>query len=405
MGRDALSRPAKPELCVDLGFKGIRETVLYAAPGCYTAAEQEVPRVIPSTAKQLAKAALDQLVQQGTVPGIQYVVVGSDGIAFEGNAGTMDVESGAPVTSDTTFMASSITKTLTAAAVLQLKDRGALALSSNLSTYYPTHPYGDDLKIAHLINQTSGVPNPMPLRWLHLAGDHDKYAEEEALKDVLKRHSKLRFAPGTRYAYSNLAYWLLGKVIERVSGSDYASYMRSHVFDPLGISAEEMACELPVPELHACGHLKRLSILGLLMPFMMSGDVLGKPARGRKRFKPVYMNGPAYGGLIGTARAFGKFLQDQLQPESILFSNETKALFFSEQTDNRGRRVETTLGWHRGALLDTPYYGKPGGGPGFQSNLRLYPEKEIGSVWLANETAASEGPIHRLTDSLDRHFL
>ncbi|MFC1656983.1 hypothetical protein ACFL2P_00210 [Candidatus Moduliflexota bacterium] len=51
------------------------------------------------------------------------------------------------------------------------------------------------------------------------------------------------------------------------------------------------------------------------------------------------------------------------------------------------------------------YYGKAGGGPGFQSNMRLYPSKEIGTVWLANETAASEGPIHALTDQLESNYV
>ena len=67
--------------------------------------------------------------------------------------------------------------------------------------------------------------------------------------------------------------------------------------------------------------------------------------------------------------------------------------------------VETTLGWHRGQLAGTPYFGKPGGGPGFQSNLRVYPLRGLATVWLANQTSISEGPINRLTDALDRHFL
>jgi CubicO group peptidase (beta-lactamase class C family) len=317
----------------------------------------------------------------------------------------MDICSDVPVTSTTTFMASSVTKTLTAAAVLQLSERGHLDLASSLSTYYPLHPYGIDLRIDQLLNQTSGIPNPMPLRWLHLAEDHDGYDEDAALSKELTRHSKLRFAPESRYAYSNLAYWLLGKVIEQASGSLYAEYMRDNVFDPLGISGEEMGCLIPNPELHACGHLKRRSVLGLLMPLMMSKDVFAQSARGRRRFKPVYMNGPAYGGLIGTAGAFAKFLQDQLRPDSALFGEKTKTLFFCKQTDNRGRPIETTLGWHWGELSGTEYYGKPGGGPGFQSNMRIYPTRGIGTIWLANETGASEGPIHARTDSLDQHFL
>ncbi len=354
--------------------------------------------------KRRVQARLDELTAKGAVPGIQYAAVNADGELLELCSGVVDVASGAPVTHETTFMASSVTKTLTAAAVLQLVERDQLRLDDRLSDHYPAHPYGDALKIRHLVNQTSGVANPLPLKWLHLVQDHDGFDEQRALEMTLKRYSKLQFAPGSRYAYSNLSYWLLGRVIERASGSRYADYMRDRLFEPLGISRRELGVEIPAPELHARGHLKRLSLLGLLMPLLMRRELFDRSARGRWRVKPVYMNGPAYGGLIGTARAFAAFLRDQLQPEPVVFGAETKALFFSEQSDNQGRPIETTLGWHRGALDSVPYYSKPGGGPGFQSNLRLYPDKGIGTCWLANETGASEGPIHALSDSLDRHL-
>ena len=339
------------------------------------------------------------------MPGIQYVVVDSKNVKFEYSGGLRDVSSDLPVTSGTTFMSSSTTKTLTAAAVLQLMDRNEIDLAESLSTYYSSHPYGNGIKIRHLLNQTSGVPNPFPLRWLHLVEDHDSFDAERALQDVLKRHAKLQFPPGARYSYSNISYWLLGKVIEQVSNMSYGDYMRKNILDPLGVSTEELAFEIPSSDTHARGHLLKFSLLGFLMPFMMDKEVFAENASKRIRFRPVYMNGAPYGGLIGTARAFSRFLQDQLHSSSILFKDETKKLFFAEQTDSRGRPIETTLGWHRGSLSGVEYYGKPGGGPGFQSNMRIYPAKDIATVWLSNETGASEGPIHKFTNELDKSFL
>ena len=350
-------------------------------------------------------AHISRLVTSGKVPGIQYVVVDSQDIKYEYCGGHGDVSSGLQVTSSTTFMSSSTTKTLTAAAVLQLMDRKMIDLAESLSTYYPSHPYGHDIKISHLLNQTSGVPNPLPLRWLHLAEDHDSFDAERALQGVCERHSKLRSVPGTRYAYSNISYWLLGKVLEQVSDMSYCDYMRKNILDPLGISREEMDFQILNIGRHACGHLKKFSVLGFLMPFMMDKEVFAEKAANRIRFKPVYMNGASYGGLIGTARAFSKFLQDQLRSSSILFDDETKKLFYADQMDSRGHSIETTLGWHRGKVLGVEYYGKPGGGPGFQSNMRVYPVRGLATVWLANETGASEGPIHKITNNLDKHFL
>ena len=356
------------------------------------------------TLSDRAQDAITKMVQRGDMPGMQYVVVSSTETLFEACVGVRDVTSGAPITSDTTFMASSVTKTLTAAAVLQLVESGKLDLADSVSSHFPDHPYGDSLRIDHLLNQSSGVPNPMPLRWLHLAAEHETYDEAEALKATLERHGKLRFTAGSKYAYSNLSYWLLGKVIERASGMHYAKYLRDRLFTPLGIPDQEMSCVIPDPEKHACGHLKQWSMLGLLMPWMMDKEVFDISAAGRRRIKPVLMNGPAYGGLIGTARAFGAFLQDQLRDDSQLLGAEAKVLFFSEQTDSNGKTMPTTLGWHRGELNGTPYFGKPGGGPGFQSNIRLYPQQGIASAWLANEAAASEGRINSVSDSVDGEF-
>ncbi len=351
-----------------------------------------------------AKAVLGKLVNKRKVPGIQYVMTDAERVRFEGCFGVMDVMSGQQVTPETTFMVSSVTKTLTAAAILQLHDQGRLDLQTKLSAYYE-HPYENELRLYQLLNQSSGIPNPMPLRWLHLTTDHDHFDEEDALRGVMRRYDRLKFSPGARYAYSNLSYWLLGKVIEGVSGVAYKNYLRKNIFGPLGISQDSLDCIIPVQERHACGHLKRWSALGMLMPLMTDRNIFAEPTCRRLRFKSLYMNGPAYGGLVGTARALARFLQDQLGTKSVLFSNSTKELFCRQQNDRRGRPMETTLGWHRGSLDGLRFYGKPGGGPGYQSNIRIYPDRGIGSAWLANEMAMSEGPINVLTDKLDSNFL
>ncbi len=361
--------------------------------------------MILSSIQQKVDKHLSQKLESGKIPGIQYVVVDSTGIKYEFSGGYMDVSSEHPVTSNTTFMSSSTTKIITAAAILKLANQKKIKLTESLSQYYPSHPYGFNIKIFHLLNQTSGIPNPMPLKWLHLVEDHGGFDEEKELKKILKQHFKLKFDTGTRYSYSNISYWLLGKIIEKVSGISYEEYMRQNILDPLGISKEELGFYISNIDNHACGHLRKFSTLGLLMPLMMDKKFLAKKSGNRIRFKPVYMNGAPYGGLIGTALGFSKFLQDQLQYDSILFNREMKRLFYADQTTSQGQTIETTLGWHRGELSDIKYYGKPGGGPGFQSNMRIYPSKDIATVWLANETAASEGPIHKLTDNLDMHFL
>jgi CubicO group peptidase (beta-lactamase class C family) len=348
---------------------------------------------------------MDRLVQAQGLPGIHHAVVDAQDILFEHTSGWRDIGARLPVTAETTFMASSSTKALTAAAVLQLVEQGKVALDHSLSAYYADHPYGEAVIIRQLLNQTSGIPNPLPLRWLHRVEEHAAFDEASALQHVLAKNSRLRSKPGQRYGYSNISYWLLGKVVEQVTGMPYCEYMRRNIFEPLGASPAELGCEIPDLDQHARGYQPKYTPLGLFVALTIDRSLLERTEAGRYRLRPVYMNGPAYGGLIGTARGFARFLQDQLRARPVLFGKPTRQLFFAAQRDSRGQAIETTLGWHRGEVAGVPFYGKPGGGPGFQSNVRVYPTRGIATVWLANQTGVSEGPINRFTDELDRLFV
>ncbi|MHB9028104.1 MAG: serine hydrolase domain-containing protein, partial [Candidatus Latescibacterota bacterium] len=329
------------------------------------------------------------------MPGMQYLVVDADSIRFEYCGGRRNIGAGLPVTPDTTFMFSSSTKVLTAAAVLQLVERGRVDLEESLNAYYPDHPYGPQVTILHLLNQTSGIPNPAPLTWLHLVEEHNTFDEDEALRKVLADHPRRAFSPGKKYAYSNISYWLLGKVIRTVSGVSYCDYLRHNILEPLGVRQTELDCLIPDLSRHAGGYQKEYSPLSAILYLMMDRKMLDGTETGWIRLRPVYMNGPSYGGLIGTARGFSRFLQDQLRAESVLFNPGTKKLFFSLQRTSRGKEIVTTLGWHKGRASGVRYYGKPGGGPGYQSNIRVYPEMGIATVRLMNKTGVSEGSINR----------
>jgi D-alanyl-D-alanine carboxypeptidase len=356
-------------------------------------------------AEDQLKNHLDQLIQRNRIPGIQYVMTDAHGVTFEYYGGRRDLGHDLPVEADTTFMASSSTKVITAAAALQLVEHDHLKLDDPLSTYYSEHPYGDKVTVRHMLTHTSGIPNPLPLKWLHPVEDHDSFDEDRALKEVMRRSPKLLFEPGERYSYSNLAYWLLGKVIQAASGRNYCDYLNENIFAPLCISSNELSCRVPRLSRHARGYQPKYTLLGLFLYLMMDRSLISAGHGARFRLRPVYMNGSAYGGLVGTARGFAKFLQDQLRPQPRLFTSATRSLFFSHQKTSRGLETNMTLGWRIGRLSDVLYYGKPGGGPGFQSNVRVYPERGIATAWLMNQTAASERPIARFTDALDSNFL
>ena len=108
------------------------------------------------------------------------------------------------------MMTYSMSKTFTAAAVLQVIDSQHLSLDEPINRFLDFCPYGSEVTIRKLLAHTAGIPNPIPLAWIHSPAAHKTYDEHAALVKVLRRHNRLAFAPGTTYAYSNIGYWLLG---------------------------------------------------------------------------------------------------------------------------------------------------------------------------------------------------
>lgn len=353
-------------------------------------------------AKDKAASELKQYVQSET-PGLQYVAVTADRILFEYADGWADIEGEKAMTLDTTLMAYSMTKTFTAVAILQLVERGKLSLDEVIDRYLPHGPYhGHGITLRQLLDHTSGVPNPIPLRWVHLVEEESSFNEAGALAAVLRENPDLAFEPGRKFAYSNIGYWLLGKVIEQVTGESYRAYMRANIFQPLGLSAKEMGFVIPDASRHANGYLAKYSFWNLVKGFVIDRKFVANYEGHWLRLKNHYLNGPAFGGLVGSARGFGRFLQDQLRAESVLFGRESKRLLATRQTDGAGRPIPMMLGWHVGETHGAVYLFKEGGGGGFHSEMRIYPAKGVASVVLVNSTTFNST---RFLNRVDRTFL
>ena len=159
---------------------------------------------------------------------------------FEYTGGWADIRRRVPMDSTTTMMAYSMSKTITVAAVLQLVEARRLGLDDPVQRYVDSNPYGPEITVRQLVSHTSGIPNPIPLRWVHLAECHDIFDESAALDAALRAHPRLSFPPGTRYLYSNIGYWVLGRIVERASGEPFTSYVARHVLGSLGVPPQEL---------------------------------------------------------------------------------------------------------------------------------------------------------------------
>jgi D-alanyl-D-alanine carboxypeptidase len=353
-----------------------------------------------SLAKEEITRYLDRFSRRA-IPGIQYWVVDANRAIFEYAGGWADIRNRKPMKPDTTQMAYSMTKTWTAAAILQLVEREKLNLDDKIDHYLSHNPYNHDITIRHLISHTAGIPNPIPLRWVHLAQEHEHFDENAALAKVLRDNPKLSFQPG-KYAYSNLGYWLLGAIIEAVTQQTYTDYMREHVLKPLGLAKRDMDFIIPDVSNHAQGYLRKYSVLNLVKGLVTDRKMWGQYEGNWLKVNRHYVNGPAFGGLVGSAQACSRFLQDQLRESSVLFGRETKQLFYTQQRDRSGEFIQMTPGWHIGALNGLTYFFKEGGGGGFHSEMRIYPTRGIASVIMVNRTQFKSNSF---LSGLDKVFL
>lgn len=322
---------------------------------------------------------------RSAVPGLQYVVVDAADTLFDYAGGWAGIRDRQAMTPDTTLMAYSMTKTITAIAILQLTEQALVELDGDIDEYLEATPYvGRRITVRQLLDHTSGIANPIPLRWVHMAADDSQFDESSALAEVLRSHPKLAAYPGVRFAYSNVGYWLLGKIVERATRQSYRDYVREKILIPLNLSPRSMGFEIRDPARHATGYLARYSLMNLLKGFLTDKALWGGYEGEWLRLRSHYVNGPAFGGLVGSARAFSRFLQDQLHPASVLLRPQTKGLLESQQSTRNGKKIPMTLGWHLGETRGTRFFFKEGGGGGFHCEMRLYPQAGVGSVVMVN---------------------
>jgi D-alanyl-D-alanine carboxypeptidase len=290
-----------------------------------------------------------------------------------------------------------MSKTITAAAVLKLAAQRRLELDAPADRYLDL-PYGPEVTVRRLLAHTAGLPSPIPLRWVHLPKEHATFDERAALRAVIARHSRLVAPPGTQFRYSNLGYWLLGPIVEACSGRAFLDYVRQELLEPLGIGAQQLGYAMTPALRVATGYLEKWSWLNLLKRLVIDAAYIGNYEGSWLTIRAHYVNGPAFGGLIGTTAAFGVWLRDLLG-ESRTLPAAAAGWLFEPQRLSSGAPVPMTLGWHIGELAGTRHYFKEGGGGGFHSMMRLYPDRGLGSVIIGNATGFR---ARQALDELDR---
>ena len=295
-----------------------------------------------------------------------------------------------------------MTKIVTATAVMQLAERGAIGLDDPVQRFVPEFPEPrsgwPEVRIRHLLSHSGGLANPIPVRWVHLAESEGRDPRDFAL-ELLSRHRKLRFPAGSKAGYSNLGYIVLGEVIAAAGGQRYEDYVRAEILEPLSMTRTGFSYEHLGDDV-ATGYQRRLSPMTPLFRAMLPKGIIGKRAGRYLSFNRFCVDGPPYGGLIGPAREAARFMAVHLNggevdgvrlltPESVL---EMQTIHAS------GRKLEVGFGWFRRGK-DTAgrasHLEHLGGGGGFWNMMRIYPERQTGVLTMGNATSYDHALIAR----------
>ena len=323
-----------------------------------------------STPERLV-AKLDQLIgveqRDKRYPSIAAAVLRDGELIWEKAVGTSDVAGGIEATPDTQYRVGSITKTFTAAAIMQLRDAGKLDLEDTLDRHVEGAAYRPSIR--RLLSHASGLQREThDDSWLTL-----RFAPPEELLETLDR-AEMVLSAGARFHYSNLAFALLGIVIERVTGQPYMDYVRERLLEPLGLTRITFEPEQPA----AKGYVSQPYADGVWQAIDVETG--------------AWASAGQLWGTVGDLCRWGAFLADP--DETILAKKSAEEMRVVQVLQEHERWL---AGYGLGLSLrrdgERILAGHTGSMPGFIAILYFSPREKVAVAALTNDSEAMLPPL------------
>jgi len=330
----------------------------------------------------LPMPSFDKLVDQifksaqtGTTSGVSVLVSQDGKIIYEKGFGYADIGNKVPVTPDTKFRIGSITKQFIAASILKLQEQGKISVQDKLSKFIPGFPRGDEVTIHHLLTHTSGIHsytnNPAFEKYLTMP------IAPAALVDTIKARP-YDFNPGDKYLYNNSGFFLLGYIIEKISGKSLADYLQESLFKPLGMNNTGIYKVDVVLENEAYG-------------YSYNNDTIIKAVN----WDMTWAGGA--GALYSTTKDLYTW-NEAVFNGKVLSAESLKAAFTPAVLNNK-EKTDYGYGWALSDLRGFKLIGHSGGLNGFVTYLGRQPEKKVTVTVLCNSTPPPAG-INPTTNGL-----
>lgn len=306
------------------------------------------------------RSAVRQYLDEKRVVGCSIAIAEQGNIVFAEGFGYANLETRAPATAETVYRIASISKPITAVAVLRLAEMGLLDLDADIRKYLPEFPdKGATITPRHLLSHTSGIR--------HYRGNESLRNERftgpiPAL--AIFKDDPLEHPPGEKYTYSTYGYTVLAALIEKVTGKPYPDAMRHLVWGPAGMTATDVENQRRVVLNRAAGY-----------EASPNGEYLNS-----RQVDLSYKWGG--GGLVSTVTNLCSFAGALLQDR--ILSREWRAKMWSRARLSDGSEIPYGLGWgvtrYRGELL----ISHNGAQQGARASFWILPDRGVVIAVLTN---------------------
>ncbi len=339
----------------------IQRLLLY--PLLFTLALTPATNGKPDQFEPIRERIRQKLVKQN-VPSISVAVARGDRILWEESFGWANREKLIAATPDTMYTLGSLAKPMTATAILLLRQRGLLNLDRPINDYL-----GDAKLVARVGKASEATVRRVAQHTAGLPGYYETFYPDEPGKpppmdDVIRHYGNLVFAPGERFEYSNFDYGLLGYVISRISGKDYAKFMREEVFQPLGMNHSCVINCSGLEKYRATRYfLDGSQLPDYLTPHPAASDVYAS-VRDVVRFGMFHLKAR----LADQKNLLSDEAVDEMQKATVPMGSNAYGIGWVVSRDAKGRRRVS----HGGA------------GAGVDTQLTLVPEEKLSVAVLVN---------------------
>jgi len=344
---------------------------LLAAALATTAARAQDTHALVRYVDSVANAA----VAEHRTAGVSVAVVKNGRTVLAKGYGFADLENDVPATAETVYRIGSVTKQFTSAAIMRLVEQGKVSLDDTLQKFLPNFPtQGNRVTVRHLLNHTSGIKS-----YTSLGPKWQRVMRLDLATDSLVAmfaNEPFDFKPGDKWLYDNSGYFLLGMIIEKVSGKPYGQYLKDELFTPLGLRSTIYCDQAPLIKHRAQGYSVR-------------------PDSTFINAEPLSMTQPyAAGSLCSTVTDLAAWTRALSSGKVV--SPASYKLMTTPGTLNDGKPLTYGFGLGVGAVGGHRQVSHNGGINGFISELHHYPDDSLITVVLTNTGALAAVQIERL---------